>query len=64
MFDDPSRKWATLLSHSYRPLAGWWLDKCINRMPASPFWNGLSIVKDIFMLGVGKEVNNGRGMRF
>ena len=64
LFDELGRKWATLVSHSYRPLTGWWSDKCINVTFSSPFWKGVRSVKDIFFLGVAMDVKNGRGTRF
>ena len=36
----------------------------INRAAASPLWRGVSTVKDIFFLGISKEVGSGRGTRF
>ena len=27
LFDDPTRKWATLVPHNYHPTKGWWLDQ-------------------------------------
>ena len=64
LFDEPIRKWATLMSHSYRPLTGWWSDRCINKTSASPLWKGMSTFKDIFSLRIAKKVNNKRGVRF
>ena len=47
LLDDPTHKWATILSHNYHPLAGWWSNRCINTS-ASPLWKGMISVKDIF----------------
>jgi len=63
-FNDLTRKWARLMSQSYRPLSGWWSDRCIYEASASPIWKDMITVKDIFFIGSPKIVYNGRGDEF
>ena len=64
LFDDPNRKWETILSYNYRPLTEWWSDKCINKTFASPIWKGMITINEIFFIVTARKVNNGRGTRF
>ena len=66
LLSELNRKWALLVSHSYRPLTGWWSDRCTNGTSSSPFWKGIRSVKDIFFslasrwrLGVGGAQDSG-----
>jgi len=64
LFDKPGRRWATLVAHNCRLLAGWWSDICTNMTSSLPFWKGICSIKEIFLRGIAKEVKNGRAMRF
>ena len=37
---------------------------CLSKTSASPFWKGMSTDKNNFFLGIMKEANNRRGIRF
>ena len=64
LFDDPTRKWVMLVSHSYCPLTMWWCGRCINKASSSPSWKGVSTVKDIFFSEIAKEVKDERVQEF
>jgi len=64
LYLNPRRRWASLVAHSYRPVTGWWSDRCINNSSSSPLWKEMRGVNDIFFLALAMEVKDGRGMRF
>ena len=64
LFDDPTRKWVTIVSNIYQTKYGWWSDQCINEVSSSPLWKSMAAMNDTFFIGIAKEVKDGRGTRF